>query len=338
MRLGLRSPYPTVMGIVPNITSRAASLLGLAAVVIAACGGDGESADQPDSADFAVVATHSILGDIVESAVVQPDSEAIGVDVVIPVGADPHDFLPSAKQAESMEAADLLVTNGLGLEGGLIPVIDAVDGSGTPVFVFADHAGVERRDGGGSGGGSDQDDGRSDSPDPHVWMNPLQVIEGLDALGAELVDQGTDPTEVLPPIAAYTDELLELDRQIDEIVSALPPERRTLVTNHDSFRHFAERYGFEVLGTVIPSLTTASQTSAAQLEELADLFREAGVPAIFVEATESDRLARALADEVGGEVQVVELYSGSLGEPGSGADTYVGYMTTNAERIVAALG
>jgi zinc/manganese transport system substrate-binding protein len=325
------------MGIVPNITSRAASLLGLAAVAIAACGGDGESADQPDSADFAVVATHSILGDIVESAVVQPDSEAIGVDVVIPVGADPHDFSPSAKQAESMEAADLLVTNGLGLEGGLIPVIEAVDGSGTPVFVFADHVGVESRDEG-TDGGSDQDDDQSDTPDPHVWMNPLQVIEGLDALGAELVDQGTDPTEVLPPIAAYTDELLELDRQIEEIVSALPPDRRTLVTNHDSFGYFAERYGFEVLGTVIPSLTTASQTSAAQLEELADLVREAGVPAIFVETTESDRLAHALADEVGGDVQVVELYSGSLGEPGSGAGTYVGYMTANAERIVAALG
>ena len=285
-----------------------------------------------------MVATHSILGDIVESAVVQPDAAAISVDVVIPVGADPHDFSPSAKQAESMEAADLLVTNGLGLEGGLIPVIEAVDGSGTPLFVFADHVRVERRNEGATGGGSDQDDDQSESPDPHVWMNPLQVIEGLDALGAELVDQGTDPTEVLLPIVAYTDELQELDRQIEEIVSALPPERRTLVTNHDSFGYFAERYGFEVLGTVIPSLTTASQTSAAQLEELADLVREAGVPAIFVETTESDRLARALGDEVGGDVQVVELYSGSLGEPGSGADTYVGYMTTNAERIVAALG
>ena len=336
------------MGIIPNIVSRTASLLGLAAVVFAACGGDGSPAADGDSAGFEVVATHSLLGDIVESAVVQPDGAGISVDVVIPIGADPHGFSPSAKQAESMEDADLLVTNGLGLEAGLSPVIDAVEGSGTPVFVFADHVGLElgsldeavagEEPGQDSGEESGEDDDQPNSVDPHVWMNPLQVIAGLDALGAELVDRGIDPGEVQPAIAAYTEELLELDRHIEEIVSALPPERRTLVTNHDSFGYFAERYGFEVLGTVIPSLTTSSQTSAAQLEDLADIVRDEGVPAIFVETTESDRLARALAKEAGGDVLVVELYSGSLGEPGSGADTYVGYMTTNAERIVAALG
>jgi zinc/manganese transport system substrate-binding protein len=328
------------MGIIPNIASRTASLLGLAAVVIAACGGDGSPAADGDPAGFEVVVTHSILGDIVESAVVQPDGVGISVDVVIPIGADPHNFSPSAKQAESMEDADLLVTNGLGLEAGLSPVIDAVEGSGTPVFVFADHVGLELGplDEAVAGEESGEDDDQPNSLDPHVWMNPLQVIAGLDALGAELVDRGIDPGEVQPAIAAYTEELLELDRHIEEIVSALPPERRTLVTNHDSFGYFAERYGFEVLGTVIPSLTTSSQTSAAQLEDLADIVRDEGVPAIFVETTESDRLARALAKEAGGDVLVVELYSGSLGEPGSGADTYVGYMTTNAERIVAALG
>jgi zinc/manganese transport system substrate-binding protein len=245
-----------------------------------------------------------------------------------------------------------LVTNGLGLEAGLSPVIDAVEGSGTPVFVFADHVGSEsgpldeavageestEDSGQDSGEESGEDDDQPNGLDPHVWMNPLQVIAGLDALGAELVDRGIDPGEVQLAIAAYTEELLELDRHIEEIVSGLPPERRTLVTNHDSFGYFAERYGFEVLGTVIPSLTTSSQTSAAQLEDLADIVRDEGVPAIFVETTESDRLARALAKEAGGDVLVVELYSGSLGEPGSGADTYVGYMTTNAERIVAALG
>jgi zinc/manganese transport system substrate-binding protein len=93
-----------------------------------------------------------------------------------------------------------------------------------------------------------------------------------------------------------------------------------------------------VVGTVIPSLTTGASTSAAALEDLAGVVREAGVPAIFGETTQPTQLADALAAEVGSDVAVVELYTESLGEPGSGADTYVGMLRTDAQRISQALG
>ena len=298
------------MGIIPTLTSRRLLAVLASVGVLAACGSDdGESnaGDVVGDEVLHVTATHSILGDIVASAL----GPAVAVDVVVPAGADPHSYSPSAREAELMENADLVVTNGLGFEEGLAPIVSSVAASGTPVFTFSDSLDT--------------------TGDPHVWMDPTLVVEGVEALGDE-------PSITDASIAEYVAELRRLDSAVDGILSVIPAERRLLVTNHDSFGYFADRYGFEVLGTVIPSVTTSAQTSAAELERLAALIREHHVPAIFVETTESDRLALALANEVGNSVEVVELYSGSLGEPGSGADTYVGYMTTNAERIAAALG
>jgi zinc/manganese transport system substrate-binding protein len=110
-----------------------------------------------------------------------------------------------------------------------------------------------------------------------------------------------------------------------------------LVTNHDSFAYFADRYDFDVVGTIIPSMTTQADASIRQLEELAELIVDLGIPAIFAETTQSTDLAESLAGEVGREVAVVQLFTGSLGEPGSGAETYIGMMRTNAELITSAL-
>jgi zinc/manganese transport system substrate-binding protein len=119
-------------------------------------------------------------------------------------------------------------------------------------------------------------------------------------------------------------------------VSAVPAGRRTLVTNHEVFGYFADRYGFDVVGAVIPAGTTQAEPSAEQLAELADTIEERGVPAIFVETSSPTRLADALAEEVG-DVDVVELFSESLGDEGSGGETYAAMMRTNATRIADAL-
>ncbi len=125
---------------------------------------------------------------------------------------------------------------------------------------------------------------------------------------------------------------------MQELLAGVPPERRLLVTNHEAMGYFAERYGFEILGVVIPGGSTLAEPGAAEVAELAAIIREAEVPAIFAETSYSTALADALASEAGTEVEVVELYTESLGEPGSGAETYTGMVTTNAERIAAALG
>jgi zinc/manganese transport system substrate-binding protein len=123
---------------------------------------------------------------------------------------------------------------------------------------------------------------------------------------------------------------------VEQLLAAVPPERRVLVTNHDVFGYFAERYGFEVLGAVIPAGSTLAEPSAHDLDDLATLIEQAGVPAVFADTSAPSRLADALAGE-GTDVEVVELYSESLGEPGSEGATYIGMVRTNARRIADAL-
>ncbi len=296
--------------------------LAALALAAAACGSDGAgSATTASGASRpTIVVSTSVWGDVVGAAF----GDVADVEVLIPVGADPHDFAPSARQAEQMEDADLLVVNGLGLEAGMTDLIARVEEGGTPVVELAATIATIEGEGG--------------AADPHVWMDPIRVGQAIEALGAELGDRmAVGRPAIEAATTAYVDGLTALDARIDDTLASIPSERRLLVTNHDSFAYFADRYGFEVVGTVLPSNNTSASASAADLVELAALIREFGVPAIFAETTESDQLAQALADEVGDHVAVVELYTGSLGAPGSGADTYAGLMTTNAARIADAL-
>jgi zinc/manganese transport system substrate-binding protein len=135
---------------------------------------------------------------------------------------------------------------------------------------------------------------------------------------------------------AYVARLHALDADVAEVLAPIPAPRRTLVTNHDALGYFADRYGFTILGTVIPSLSTLAEPSASGLADLAGAIARAQVPAVFAETSSPRRLADALAAE-GHHVQVVQLYVESLGPAGSGAATYEQMVRTNAARIVAAL-
>ncbi len=265
-----------------------------------------------------MVVTTAVLGDVVEGAF----GAVVDVEVVMPPGADPHEFALSARQAEAMERADLLVTNGRGLEAAMDDVIDAVSRD-TTVFVASDHVAVD------------------DGGDPHVWMDPTNVIAIVESLEDELGALIGDDDSLSSSADAYIADLEALDVEIGRTLGTIPADRRVMVTNHDSFGLFAARYDLEIVGTIIPSTTTAAESSAAGLEGLADALHAAGVPVVFAESTHPARLAEALASEVGsidGEpVVVVELYSGGLGEPGSGAETYLAMLRLDAERIATAL-
>jgi zinc/manganese transport system substrate-binding protein len=323
------------------------------AVAGVACGSDDAGSDDAVAATDSptdvpaieaidVVVTTSILGDIVSSALGDLAGSAVNVEVIMPLGADAHDFAPSARQAETMENADLLVVNGLGLEEGLSGVVESVEGDGTRVFTFTDHIELIEFEGGDDHSDEEGDEhadeeGEDHSDDPHFWMDPTRVIAAVEAFADELIDVGLDPARVETNINAYVAELERLDAEVEGILDAVPADRRVLVTNHEAFGYFAERYGFEIAGTIIPSLTTSAEPSAAALEDLAALIVAEGVPAIFAETTDSDRLTQAVANEVGGDVEVVELFTESLGDDGSGAETYAALMTVNAQRIAAAL-
>ena len=167
----------------------------------------------------------------------------------------------------------------------------------------------------------------------------MRVRQAAEHLAAALVEEipALDTDAYDTRVAAYLAELDELDAEVEAQLADIPTERRVLVTNHEVFGYFADRYGFEVLGVVIPGGSTLAETSAADLDELAHEIEEHQVPAIFADASAPTRLADALAAE-GAEVEVVELYSESLGEAGLPCAIYIGIIRTNAERIAAALG
>ncbi len=188
-----------------------------------------------------------------------------------------------------------------------------------------------------------EDEGHDDhghahgSEDPHVWLDPHRVAEALPVLAQALTaDAGLDPAAVEACLNSYRAELEAVDAEIAAKVEQLPAESRKLVTNHDAFAYYAARYGFEVIGTVIPSLSSMAEANPAGLEELAEIIEHEGIKAIFAETQHSGDDIEALAAHVG-DVDVVTLYTGSLGPPGSGAETYTGYLRTNTDLIVDSL-
>ena len=184
----------------------------------------------------------------------------------------------------------------------------------------------------------EDEDGHGSGGDPHVWFDPQRVSGALPNLAQVLTsDVGLDSAAVEACLSGYVAELEAVDAEVAAKVEQLPAASRKLVTNHEALGYFADRYGFELIGTVIPTPASMAQASPAGLEELAEIIEHEGIKAIFAETLHSVDDVEALAARVG-DVDVVTLYTGSLGPPGSGAETYVDFMRTNADLIVDALG
>ena len=295
------------------------AVLGVAAALAAACGDDGRGGSVR-SVQPTIVATTSIWADVVAN--VTCDGLAT-VESLIPAGSDPHAFEPSLADRGRLDEAALVVANGLGLEEGIESTVEASEAAGTPVFRVGDHVEVIDYSGGGV--------------DPHVWMDPIRVADALSPLADSIVAAtGLDADAVGSCVKSYHGELVAIDGRIEESVAAIPESDRKLVTNHDSLGYFADRYGFEVVGTVIPAPSGLAQTNPAQLEELAEVVDQTGVGVIFADSGHSADDAEAVAARVAG-VEVVPLPSGTLGEVGSGAETYLGLVRTTSGRVTTAL-
>lgn len=317
-------PIESRLMALPTSIARLATLAAVLAVLIAGCG----SSDAGEGEGLTVVATTTILGDVARN-VVGADAEVV---VLMPVGADPHDFQASAAQVARINDADLVVANGLFLEEGLDDVLDAAVADGVRVLEvaprldpipFALDPGL-------------REDNRNGGDDPHVWFDPIRMSEAARLIAAELalVDPQAD---WMARADAYAEELANLDAEIVATLSGIPAGRRRLVTNHGALGYFAARYGFEVIGTVIPAGSTLADPSSEELSQLIAVMETEQVNVIFAETTLPSELADAVAAELGERVDVVSLYTGSLDEPGSGADTLIGMLRTNADRIAAAL-
>lgn len=293
------------------------------ALTAAACGGgaDGEG-DRT-----LVVTTTSILADVVADLA----GDAATVESLMPNGADPHDFEASARDIARLREADLVVANGLGLEDKLTSVLDRAEEDGIPVLRVAPE--VDPLPFAAIGG---HDDGHAGDLDPHIWFDPIRVAAVARLVADRMA--GIDPDGGWDVrVGAAVAGLEALDAEIREMVSVVPADRRLLVTNHEVLGYFAARYDFQVVGVVVPGGSTLAEPSSRDLADLVARIREAGVPAIFTETTDSSTLAETIADEVGQRIQVVELHTAALGEPGSEAATYIGMMRANARAIATAL-
>jgi zinc/manganese transport system substrate-binding protein len=275
-----------------------------------------------------VVVTYSILGDLVQN--VGGDR----IDLVILVGADgdTHTYEPTPGDSRALAEADLVIENGLELEGWIDELYQS---SGSRAIRVAASDGIEplpvadaHRQG---------VDGRSEI-DPHIWHsvpNAIQMVKniratlaGADAANAAVYQANTE---------AYIAQLTELDGYIRAQIDTVPPERRKLVTNHDALGYFAKAYGFTLLGDALGSVSTeAAEPSAAQIAAVSDSIRREGVPAVFTENIEGSRVIEQIAKEAGVKV-AAPLYTDALGPAGSDGATYLQMMRYNVDVIVSAL-
>jgi zinc/manganese transport system substrate-binding protein len=301
--------------------------VGLALWLVSAMALPGAAAeDEADEGPPAVVVATEMLGWLVDEVA------ADGADVIVLMhGVDPHAWEPSARDVEMTLGADLVVANGLGLEEGLHDVLEQVEASGVPVFQASDHITVREA---GVGLGEEVDPEASDEDeahaggDPHLWLDPLAMrdvtialVPVLEATGVSVGERGV----------ALVRTLEQLDAEARTVLSVVPTERRRLVTGHESLGYFADRYGFELVGAVVPGFSSQGEVSAGALADLVETIRDAGVPAIFTEVGTPVSVAAAVAAETG--AVIVELPTEQLPEDGS----YLSFIRLISTRVAEAL-
>jgi zinc/manganese transport system substrate-binding protein len=260
-----------------------------------------------------IVVTYSAIGDVVSRLV----GDAATVTVLIPNGQDQHDFMPSAKDVETVNNASLVVSNGLDLEEGLEDAMVQAEKSGVAMFHIADHVTLlestkpdEKEGAVKEEGHEDEEDHGHGTEDPHVWLDPETLAEAIPALAEALkLATGKDFTE---EATAVVGELTALSASVRDIMTTV--DECKLVTGHDSLGYFAARYGCTVVGAVIPGFSTAAEASAGSLAGLKVVAKENGVKAIFTELGTPADVAAQIAKEVG--VDVVQLSTHVLPENG----------------------
>jgi ABC-type Zn uptake system ZnuABC Zn-binding protein ZnuA len=268
------------------------------------------------------VATTNIVGDVVR----QVGGDQMVLKVLMEPGVDPHSYVPTPTDTAAVHDAHVVFANGLGLEAFLEDLVENAGGDATVVYLSDDLTVHEV---------ADVEGHEHEDVDPHVWLDVRNVIHWVERTADTLSAlQPANAAVYAENAAAYTEELEALDDWVVEQVATLPDGRRKLVTNHPAFGYFASRYGLEQVGAVYPANPSA-EPSAREVAALEDTIQAYGVPAVFTESTVNPKLAQQVAQDTG--VQLVPLYTGSLGAPGSGAESYLDLMRYNVTAIVNAL-
>ncbi len=295
----------------------------LSALVIGSSACRSEASTSESSAHPRIVVTYSVLGSVVKDVV----GDAGDVVVLMPNGANPHEWSASAKDVETMLKADLVIDNGLGLEGNLQDTLKEAKAQGVRVFTVADHITVRKVKAGQGVDASDPDQAPG-ADDPHLWMDPLTMKQWIDPLVSSLTDVKIDAAANGAKVEA---DLETMNADVESIVSRIPAPRRQLVTGHESMGYFAERYKFKLIGAVISSITSQAEASAGELADLTAKIRSAGVPAIFAEIGTPAATVQAIAGDTG--TKVIELSTHNLPDDGTYRSFILNIATTIADAL-----
>ena len=308
------------------------ALVPVVALLIAACGGGSDGEPETTGSGIKVVATTTQIGALTREVA----GDRVELTVLLPAGADAHDYEPNPQAVRRIGEAALVLRNGIGLDDWLDDTLDSAGGQkrvvtvtdGVRVRIEGEEDGQEH---------TEADDHDHGGEDPHVWHDVDNAKIMVDNIAAALAEADAANAEAFRANGdAYKAKLDDVDRQVREMIDQIPAERRKMVTNHDAFGYFIDRYGLTFIGAVIPGTNKDAQASARDLAELQDLIESEGVTAIFSEEEVDPKVARELASDTG--VKIVEgLYADSLGPPGSGAETIDGMLLSNARKISEAL-
>jgi zinc/manganese transport system substrate-binding protein len=294
-------------------------LLAVLLLLLPACSNSGAGTGKKS-----IVVTYAILGSVVKDLVgTQAD-----VIVSIPNGLDPHTWEPSAKDIEKINKADLVVQNGLGLEGGMEKTLALAQGSGVKFFTASDYITI-RHVGAGEGIPTGDPDQAVGAADPHLWTDPL-AMKSIVAVLANYLKANLN-INVDAQSQDLQARLDSLNQQVVASVATLPQDSRKLVTGHESMGYFAQRYGFKLIGAVIPSISDQADVSAADIATLKQEILDNHVKAIFAELGTSTAVINEIGSETG--AKVIELTTHALLSDGS----YFTFETNLAKTIVDAL-
>lgn len=315
----------------------------LLAATTAACGGSagGGSGAGSDGDGPRVVATTTYAADFAHAI----GGDGIEVTQLLRPGTDPHDYEPSPADLAAIGDADLLIENGVGLEGWLDDAISASGFDGRRVTmsdgVQIRHHHADEADGEGRGDESGHDHEHDDEQgDPHIWHDPrnVKIMVANIERGLSEVDPESAAT-YRAGLASYTTALDELDGYTQREIASIPADRRQLVTNHDSFGYFVDRYDLRFVGAIIPSFDTSAELSGRAIDGIVGRIRASGAVAVFSESSLPPRTAQTIGQEAGVRVISGEeaLYADTLGPAGSAGASYLAAQRHNTDTIVGAL-
>ena len=281
------------------------------------------STSEPEtSARPNIVVTYSVLGSVVTDLV----GDAADVTILIPDGQDPHDFQPSARDIETINNADIVISNGLDFEEGLEDVLASAIENGVSVYMVGENMTVREPDEDHAEEDHAEEDGHDHGAgDPHLWLSPLSFTQALPSL-TTAINKATglsiDETTAL-------DQLTKLDNEITEVIDTI--ESCVMVSGHDEMGYFADRYGCTVIGAIIPSFSTTSEATAKQIADLKVLAASNNVKAVFTGLGTPAEVSEQLASELG--IAAVSLSTHYL----NGAANYREFMLNLANQIAEAL-